>query len=469
MRRTLLFLAALVIVAGLTTWAFHAFNQAGIAYARGHRLFEQRLYEQAIPYLSQAVERRPMFRNALRDLALASLWTGDYERARSSFAALNRLDPGNRFSKRGAADILAWTGERSKAIALYRDLLIRHPSDFETMRSLADALFWERQYEAAIPLYQTYLKQNPVHPEALVRLAEAYTESGHAEEGVALLTSVQERFPHSVLALKALGRYALTQGEFEKARTFYEEALALDPQDVETIARLADCYAAMKQWDQALAVVDRAAATFPKDVGVRLMRAEVHLWAGDGAGAKQQFSEILAEQPDDPGALAGLARALAWSGDFKQALPYLVRTYQQGNRAVGRDLATAYLALGKGREAAALYDTLFPDLAASPDDLAAAALAYMSAGKSDRAVKLAQQVLESDPANRAARMLLVDVAIKQRRFAEAVTQLKRLAQMNPRDAALHEKLGDVLSWQGNLAEAQQAYETALSLRGKGGR
>ena len=117
MKRNIIIVLTLVVTAAATTVIFHEFNQAGIQYSKGHRLFMDRLPEQAIPYLEEAVALRPNFTKALVELGLSSLWTGRYGEARRSFEALLRIDPKNRLAIRGLADIQAWTGQRREAIA----------------------------------------------------------------------------------------------------------------------------------------------------------------------------------------------------------------------------------------------------------------------------------------------------------------------------------------------------------------
>lgn len=460
----------LAVVALLTTLAFHHFNQAGIFYSQGHRLFQQRLHEQAIPYYERAVQLRPAFRNALRELALSALWTGRYQRAGECFAALDRIDPDNSFSKRGFADILAWTGHRQEAIPIYRELLERHPYDQVTTLSLADALLWEREYQAAIPLYQAALKRDPAHQEALVRLGLALDGVGRAEEARELFALLEERFPNSPPALRALGMHALVEGAFAVAVRYYERALEIDPRDLESIARLAECEAGLGELSKAMTLVDRAAAQFPDDFAVQLLQAQVHLWAKDSEAAGKYFEGLLQRWPGDPGAIAGLGRTYAWKGDARRALPYLEEAYGRGaDPEVGRDLANVYLSLKRGSEAAALYERILPDLHPAPDELAGAANAFMAAGDARRAKALAEQALAADPKSRAAQLVLTDLAIKGRRFGEAESLLRKLVAAGPQDVRLIEKLGDVLMWQGKFAEAQRAYEAAVGGKSGGSR
>jgi tetratricopeptide (TPR) repeat protein len=337
------------------------------------------------------------------------------------------------------------------------------------MLSLADALLWERQYEAAIPLYQAFLKREPMHQEALVRLGLALDGAGRAEESRELFAAIEAHFPQVPSALKALGMHSLAQRDFATAASYYERALAIDPRDLEAIARLAECEAGLGELSKATALVDRAAAQFPDDSAMQLLRAQVHLWARDYAAAGGFFNDLLARWPDDPGAVAGLGRTYAWQGDFKRALPYLEKAYGvSGDPEVGRDLANAYLGLKRGKEAAALYEKILPDLHPAPDELAGAANAFMAAGDVERAKTLAQQALAADPQSRAAQLVLTDLAIKGHHFGEAETLLRRLAAANPQDTRLREKLGDVLMWQGKFAEAQREYESVVGGRGKNG-
>lgn len=394
MRKYLIVIGILILTAALTTFTFHKLNQPGILFSKGHRLFENRLHKEAVPYLTKAVTLSPNFKRALKDLALASLWTGDYDQARACFARLDKLDPENRFSRRGIADILAWSGQRQQAIDIYLLLLKDHPSDFMTMRSLADALYWDKQYDEAIKFYQRYLHFDPVQQESIVRLADSMIQNGQREDGFKILSDLELRYPAYPPAIKTVANFYLTQKDYDRAAAEYEKVLSINSDDLESIARLAEILVAKNEWERAIELATKSAAAHPDDIGTQILYGNILLWTKNYKQAQQTFSSLLEKWPGDPAAMSGLVKAHIWSGD-----------------------------LGS-KENTALLENL----------------------------------LKKDPENTEILNIAIDAAIGSKNFAKAEGLLKKILSIEPGNAKLREKLGDVLSWQGKFGEAEQQYK-----------
>jgi putative thioredoxin len=100
----------------------------------------------------------------------------------------------------------------------------------------------------------------------------------------------------------------------------------------------------------------------------RLAEAEALLAAGDAEGAADLYSAIIAENPGDPAAVAGLAKLLISAGELDSARTVLASVAAGGER--DNAIIAARAALDLAGQAAALGDAseLMRKIAASPGD-----------------------------------------------------------------------------------------------------
>ncbi len=203
--------------------------------------------------------------------------------------AYQRELEGDRYSVRAnvlAARTLAWGSNTDSALVLLRNARVRVPNDPDIRYTEALYLSWGKHFDAAILRYDSLLQTNPELD--YVRVARART-------------------------LSWAGRLA----ESEEA---YKAALALPMKDQDAI----------------------------RDANTGL--AQVSSWRGDLAGAASRYVALLAEDPGDPRALAGLASVRSWQGRPRAAIKLL-------ERALKRDSTNAEMktSLVAARAAAAAH------------------------------------------------------------------------------------------------------------------
>jgi putative thioredoxin len=113
--------------------------------------------------------------------------------------------------------------------------------------------------------------------------------------------------------------------------------------------------------------VERLAGPLDGDAD-RLAEAETLLAAGDAEGAAELYDAIIAENPGDPAAVAGLARLLISAGELERARAVLASVAAGGER--DNAMVAARAALDLAQQAAAVGDAseLIRKIAANPDD-----------------------------------------------------------------------------------------------------
>ena len=128
--------------------------------------------------------------------------------------------------------------------------------------------------------------------------------------------------------------------------------------------------------------------------------AEEMLAEGAAADAAETFAAILAEEPENAAAYAGLVRAHIATGDLDQAEAVLNGAPAAISRAPELEAAHAQLELARQAQQAGPVDELRARVEADPDDLQARfdlALADHAAGKVSEAVDELLEIVRRDP------------------------------------------------------------------------
>jgi putative thioredoxin len=113
--------------------------------------------------------------------------------------------------------------------------------------------------------------------------------------------------------------------------------------------------------------IERLAGPIEDDAD-RLAEAEALAAAGDGEGAAELYATILAENPGDPAAVAGLAKFFIVAGEIESAKKVLASVAAVGERDAA--IIAAKAALDLAEQAAAVGDSseLEQRIAANPED-----------------------------------------------------------------------------------------------------
>ena len=195
-----------------------------------------------------------------------SLWK--MGRTSEAAAAYQRALEADRYSVRAnvlTARTLAWGSNTDSALVLLRNARVRVPNDPDIRYAEALYLSWGKHFDAAIIRYDSLLRTNPELD--YVRVARARTLSW--------------------------------EGRFGEAEEAYRAALALPMHDKDAI----------------------------RDAQTGL--AQVTAWRGDLAGAAAKYAALLADDPGDPRALAGLASVRTWEGRPRAAEGLLARALRR--------------------------------------------------------------------------------------------------------------------------------------------
>ncbi len=270
--------------------------------------------------------------------------------------------------------------------------------------------------EGAEKAYRELLERRPDDPETLLALGRLVLQQGHRDEARAFLEAARRLRPEELTILLELAALANAGGEVETEKALYEEVLARAGGRVEMWpVRLKLALVLLRQGAAAEArshvdeLVQQASARKSKKAGAALPLAERQLIAtlhaimlardGDRDAARRALRKVLAEGGFAP-ASDNLAVLDAAAGDLEAAATAMLRSYPGRASSIIGPLAQANLGQ----------------------------VLWLS-GRGEDAREHLQATAEAFPRWPGPRAALGDLALRARRYRDAVDELTTAAEL----------------------------------------
>ncbi|WP_029414165.1 cellulose biosynthesis protein BcsC [Acidovorax radicis] len=401
----------------------------------------------------------------------------------------------------GRARAATERGDTAAARAALEDALLNDPASPWVRLDLARLYLRMGAVAEARGVMDGLLLSNPNMPEALYASALLASEAGDWPSALALLDRVPEK--HRTRDIAALQKRVwvhvqtsaasalAAEGRQTEALATLAQAESFATQDPELLGALALAYADAGDPQRALGMVRQVLARTPRpDVGLRLQYAATLLKtqqdvelagilrqlqtapmndrerksfsdirrayivrqadglreAGDLVTAYDTLVPLLAEQPDEPLAMAALARMYAANNDYAQAQALYARLLEKSPNDVPLILQTAAMATG-AKDYGYAESLLSVALARAPRDpevLTAAGRLYRVQGKNSKATEFFTAAVAAENAQRDAVLAASGVAAGPARMGNPFAQR----------AALQQRTGGGLSVPGVAAVAR---------------
>ena len=235
--------------------------------------------------------------------------------------------------------------------------------------------------------------------------------------------------------------------------------------------------AAMQKNDFAAAesLLLKAVAAKPGDYRAWFDLGDVYNAANRLPEATEAYRKAVAAQADIFESNVNLGILLARQGKNEEAAKFLKAATQlkPGGANPEQSMAHAWLALGRVEESASPQEALDAYAQATkfnPKDPApplAAATLLEKQGQLDEAAREYQTALRLDTKSQPAISGLVSVYIRQNKYPQAETALRRLLAIDPANGGVRQQLGQVLAKEGKSDEAAEELKKVLQAGGSG--
>lgn len=395
---------------------------------------------------------------------------GQPEAAEARMRQVIALDPGNPEYPLALA-VLYWDlGRTEKAEALLAQLIRESAADGRVYSLAADFYLQREQIAKAEELLLAGMAALPGAASIPLALNRFYQLTGQQRKGIetllACLGGDQKPAGESLQAVHlALAQSYFEQQELSTAARFADQVLESDPDHLEGIFLRGRIAAASGQWALAVSAFKALLAARPDLAEGYLHLAQVYAVQGETAAAAAVLGSGIGRFPDHRQMHLALARAHLVRGDYKAAEAQLLHWLKiaPADMQVQAELGDFYLSLKDVRQAEREYAEIvrkFPDQA-----LGYLKLARLYAAReafADAVSELARGY-ERNPRSTEllAELVRTHLAAGDDKAALALCQA-RLAR-NAEEAFAHQLLGQVHAHQGKKKEAALAFERAAAL------
>ncbi len=342
---------------------------------------------------------------------------------------------------------------------------------------LARAYQHMKQMDMADHYLDLAKRRDPSNPDVQRTLAEYYREVGNYSEAIAALKSI--RNPKPDVTAELAYTYQL-DGKLDESAKIYAQAANAVPKNLGLQFAAAQAEVAAGSIDKATPFLNRAAATDPNNYRLHSIRGAIAKIQEREQDAIMEYSAALASLPVNPpeGPLYGIQlhmelMALYHETSNDTAARDQLRTAQAEINSLREDQSAkgpflrlrAMIRMNAGDLNGALAD-IREDLASGAQDGNSLQLngdILIKLGRTDDAIRVYQQILARNPANRAALTSLGYASRAAGRDKDAEKYFLRLAHANPSSYVPYLALGDLYTAHREFAKAQVSYSKGYSL------
>jgi putative PEP-CTERM system TPR-repeat lipoprotein len=419
-------------------------------------------------YLERAVEIDATFGPAILQLVDIYQKENEWTKAAELLQPLIAEDPLNVDLQRQQAYFYLRAGNSEKARALFKQISEADPKDTRAKFYLAESLSDLEQYDEAQKIYRSLLEQTPDDVDVLASFGLSQVAQKKLDEASktfhTLLNAKDLPDNLKVLANTQLAYIELQRGNYGSALEMVRPIVVFnDKPNAQAINVGLDALRKEKKYNEAIAFLQPLVDKYASDPFVNARYVEMLARAGEAQKAQQ----AAATQ-----AKFGTRNVVATTEAYIQAndYPSAIALVKESLKAKPDDidlqfaLGSAYERSGDRKSAEPIFLDI---LKAHPDNAQTLNyLGYMWAESGvnlDKAAEMINKAVAAEPRNGAFVDSLGWVYFQKGNLELAEKYLSDAAHLLPRDATVHEHLGDVFAKRGDYSRALTLYRAALKL------
>ena len=320
----------------------------------------------------------------------------------------------------------------------------------------------KKEYDAAFGLLQHCLDINPSASSALYEVSQYYMFLRQVPQGQAALEKAVAYAPDNFWYSQGLVSLYQQQNELDKAVTLLESMVTRFPAKQDPLFSLLDIYSRQEKYDEVISTLNRLekrlgkneqlsmekfriylqmkddkkafqeieslVQEYPMDMRYQVILGDVYLQNGKKEEAYAAYQKVLAAEPDNPMALFSMASYYEQTGQkelYQQQLDTLLL-----NKKVTPDTKINVMrqiiveneqsSAKDSTQMIALFDRMMKQEQDDPQVPMLYAQYLLSKNMEQESVPVLEQVVDLDPTNKAARLMLVDAARKKEDYKQII-------------------------------------------------
>ena len=281
----------------------------------------------------------------------------------------------------------------------------------------------KKEYDAAFGLLEHCLDIHPNASSALYEISQYYMFLRQVPQGQAALEKAVTYAPDNYWYSQGLVSLYQQQNELDKAVTLLEEMVTRFPTKQDPLFNLQ-----MKDDKKAFQEIESLVNEYPADMRYQVILGDVYLQNGKKEEAYEAYQKVLSVEPDNPMALFSMASYYEQTGQkelYQQQLDTLLL-----NKKVTPDTKISVMrqviveneqsSVKDSTEVIALFDPMMEQDQDDPQVPMPYAQYLLSKSMEAEAVPVLEQVVDLDPTNKAARLMLISAAIKKEDYKQII-------------------------------------------------
>lgn len=295
-----------------------------------------------------------------------------------------------------------------------------------------------------ISQYYLFLKMVPQGQEALEQavanapdnywygqaLASLYQQQSKQEEAIALLEDMATRFPAKLEPLYGLLNLYNQKENYDKVISTLNRIEGKTGKNEQITMEKFRIYLQMKDNKKAFNEIESLVQEYPMDMRYQVILGDVYLENGKKEEAYDIYKKVLAAEPGNPMALFSLASYYEQTGQkelYEQQLDTLLLTPKvptETKLEIMRQFIVRSQQADKADKDSLRIISLFDRMMQLDMDDAQIPMLYaqylLAKEQQEKAIPVLQQVVQIEPANKAARLMLLGEAVRKNDFAQVI-------------------------------------------------
>ena len=320
----------------------------------------------------------------------------------------------------------------------------------------------KNEYDAAFGLLQHCLDINPTASSALYEISQYYMFLRQVPQGQAALEQAVAFAPDNYWYSQGLVSLYQQQNELDKAAALLEKMVTRFPSKQDPLFSLLDIYSRQEKYNDVISTLNRLekrlgkneqlsmekfriylqmkddkkafqeieslVQEYPMDMRYQVILGDVYLQNGKKQEAYDVYQKVLAVEPDNPMALFSMASYYEQTGQkelYQQQLDTLLL-----NKKVTSDTKISVMrqviaeneqsSVKDSTQVIALFDRMMKQDMDDPQIPMLYSQYLLSKNMEQEAVPVLEQVVDLDPTNKAARLMLVSAAVKKEDYKQII-------------------------------------------------
>ncbi len=320
----------------------------------------------------------------------------------------------------------------------------------------------KNEYDAAFGLLQHCLDINPTASSALYEISQYYMFLRQVPQGQVALEQAVAFAPDNYWYSQGLVSLYQQQNELDKAAALLEKMVTRFPSKQDPLFSLLDIYSRQEKYNDVISTLNRLekrlgkneqlsmekfriylqmkddkkafqeieslVQEYPMDMRYQVILGDVYLQNGKKLEAYDAYQKVLAVEPDNPMALFSMASYYEQTGQkelYQQQLDTLLL-----NKKVTSDTKISVMrqviaeneqsSAKDSTQVIALFDRMMKQDMDDPQIPMLYSQYLLSKNMEQEAVPVLEQVVDLDPTNKAARLMLVSAAVKKEDYKQII-------------------------------------------------